>query len=301
MVEAVQPKRVTFDFPQETQQKIPQQLPESSIKRSEKKKESFQPSKPVLDMPILGAIENVVNYEGLADRLASLREKSIEDHFANLQKNHIEEAKLLDEALEVSRDVTFWSILEDMGSMFMGAISTVFGFSLLSSGAGSAAGGALIASGVLAISNITFKHAEVWSWVADQVSHDNQTLRQAIATYIPASLGILAAGLGIYGGVASWAAGAVTGTNKAMAIIQTTAAIAGGFAALGEGLADSALKRINGALSVLQFKAETLRIDLENVADEVKEFYKRQLEMEELAAQLVRETNAAIQTTHQAV
>jgi hypothetical protein len=141
----------------------------SSIQKMATPIPAYTPSKPVLD-PIQNVMHNYINkVEPMANRWSVYREKEIEKEFAHIDQLHHEEAKQLEEATQASQQVSFWGILGDVSSSITSAISFFFGFSAISAGS-PAVGGVLIVSGVLSLSNLAFKHGQVWDFVADHVA-----------------------------------------------------------------------------------------------------------------------------------
>lgn len=262
----------------------------------------FQPSKPTLDRPIpVWEMLNQVNrLEVVANRVSLQKESSAQYILDKIQTLHIEEAKKLEEAYAASQDVTFWGMLEDVGSVVMSSVSFFFGFSALTSG-GTAVGGALVVSGILSLSNVAFKHAQVWDWIADQLSNGDEETRQTILTYLPAAVGIAAAAMGAFGAYGAWNTPTVQGTEKAFAIIQTAASVASGLTAYVNGKAASHFKWAGAEVSALQSKGELTTLDLENVLEEIKGFQKKLVETQELAGKLIQDADKAVQITQQIV
>jgi len=251
-------------------------------------------------MPIWKALETVVNFEKIGNRISGLKEMQTEKLLEEIQNFHKEEALKMQEALEEAKEITFWSILEDMGSIFMGGISTIFGFSALSSG-NAVVGGLLISSGIVSISNIAFKHARAWDWLADQVAGKDETLHHAITTYIPSAIGIVAAALGLIGTYGAWQYSTLNSTQQTLAILETVTNLATGMAALANGRASSHYHWARAEVSALQSMAEFSNLDLEDCIEQIKDFNKKLLELEETIGKLVQDTDHAIQITQQTV
>ncbi len=271
----------------------------SSIAPAEKK-ETYVPSKPTLD-PVLRTIENYVGrLEPAADRWSRFKEGAIEKKCQEIDALYREEAIKLKEAYEASKTVSFWSILEDIGSSIMSAISFFFGFSAISTGA-PVVGGILILSGVLSLGNLAFKYARVWDWVADQVAGKNTTLHSVIKTYIPPAIGITAAGMGIYGSYAAWNYAAQTGIQGVTSILQSTGMIASGLTAFAGGISQGHLREATAQLSFLQSNSELSNLSLEEFLDETKEFHDGQRQIHKTLEEILRETDEAIQVIQQPV
>ncbi|MBS0630171.1 MAG: hypothetical protein JSS30_08140 [Verrucomicrobia bacterium] len=273
---------------------------QSTISKSKTVVSSYTPSKPLLPSPMWDSINQVGRLERVADRFTLQKESQIDMTFDKIQKLHQEEALKLEEAYNISQDVSFWGILEDIGSSLMSSISFFFGFSAVAAG-GTAVGAALIVSGVLSLSNIAFKHAQTWDWIADQVAGGDRQMHQAILTYLPPAIGITAAAMGAFGAWGAWHYSYLQGTEKALAILGTTTSLAKGISAYGSGRVNAQSRMTNAEISALQSKAELTILDLEEINDEIKEYQKNLSVMYEYAAKLIQDANKAVQLTQQPV
>lgn len=276
--------------------------PESSSILKAPHIDRFVPSKPQLDtpIPVWNALDQVLRLEGAANRHSLLKEQQIDKELLHIQTLHHEESLKLQEAFEASRDVTFWGILEDMTNTIMSGISFFFGFSALSSGA-AVAGGILITSGILSLTNLAFKHGEVWNWAADIASCGNEDLRIGIETYVPPAIGIAAAAATMYGVYAAINMPIETGMKGTLAVLQTTTSLSSGMTALASGRAGAHYQWTNADLSTLQTKSQLSRIDLETMIEETQDFHQSQSEIMRLAAKLIQEADQAVQVTQQPV
>jgi hypothetical protein len=215
-----------------------------------------------------------------------------------IQKLHEEEARKLEEAYAASKDASFWSLLEDIGSTIMSSVSFFFGAAALSSG-GAAVGGALIVSGVASLSHIAFKYTDGWDWISEQVAGENKELKETIRTYLPSALGITAAAIGLYGVYGAWSFAGGVGLQQAFSVLQTSGHVAHGIFAYANGQANSFYRKSSAEVSALQSMSELVRMDVENCIEELKEFHENQLAINEQAARLIEETDQAIQITQQ--
>ncbi len=264
--------------------------------------EHFVPSKPQLERPtpLWNALDQVLRLEGAANRYSLLKEQGINNEISHIQRLHLEESLKMQEALEAAKDVTFWGILEDMTTTVMSGVSFYFGFSALSAGA-AAAGGVLITSGVLSLTNLAFKHGEIWGWAADIASCGNEDIRLGIETYVPPSIGVAAAVATMAGVYTAWSMPVETGMKSTLAILQTTTSLSAGMTALASGRARAHYQWTNADLSTLQTKAELSRIDLEKMIEETQDFHQSQTEIVRLVAKLIQEADQAVQVTQQPV
>ncbi len=264
---------------------------------------SHKPSKPLLDppsSPFWETLNQVNRLDKAANQHGAYKESQIESHLKEMEKLHLEEAAKLEEAYQTAKDVGFWSLLEDVGNTLMSSVSLFYGFSALSSG-GTVVGGALIASGVLSISNLVFKYTDAWNWVADQIAHEHEDLKSAIKTYIPCAVGIAAAATGIYGSYYAWNLAYATGSNQAISILKTAGHLAAGLTSFANGRSQSHLTWAHAQLSELQISGELVKLDIDSMVEEIKDFQKKQSETQELAARLIEEASQAIQSTMQPV
>jgi hypothetical protein len=270
----------------------------STIEKSKSVASPFTTSKPIL--PHWDMIEQVNRLEKATDVYTQLKQNQIDQSFKRIQDLQREEALKLAEADAASQNVSFWGILEDIGSTIMSAVSFFFGFAALTTG-GAAIGGALIVSGILSFSSIAFKHAKGWDWIADQVAGDDKQLRQAIVTYLPVAVGITAAAMGAYGAWGAWHYAPMEGSRKALAILETAAGLAKGISAFGSGKAAAFYKTATAEFSALQTKTELTTLGVEEIIVEIKDLHKQRNADYELAAKLIQDASHAIQLTQQPV
>lgn len=261
----------------------------------------FEPSKPVLENPTYKALQfYVTRLEPVVDRYSVLKESEIERDFDRIENLHRDQAVKIEEANKAQKDVTFWGILEDIGSSITSCVSLFFGFSAVSAGA-PAIGGALIASGVLSVTNMVFKHTGLWDWTADTLSCGNEPARHAIRTYIPPAVGITSAALGIYGTYAAWSYTALNGIEKGVSLVQSTANVATAITAYGGGMSQYRFKNIAADLETLRSKGDLFRLSLEDCVDDIKEYHERHARIHSTLADIIKETQQTIQIIQQPV
>ena len=161
---------------------------------------------------------------------------AIKDHIRAISAENIEKLK---EAAERANDSAWWSTLKKIASCLLSALSIVFGVAFAASGGGALIGGAMIASGILSLANFALSEAGTWDWVAKELSNGNEEWRKRLAMILPATVGLLAGGIGLVGSVYSVTTGAVQLAEKA--VIQTAVTLFDGATTLGKGQADARL------------------------------------------------------------
>jgi len=264
---------------------------------------SFTPSKPTLEKPKSGVpriLGMIPQWESIGSTLAELTSDRIQTEGANIKRTHLDEAAKMDEALELSKQVGFWGILEDVGNLFTGAVSTTLGYSIAST-ASPVAGGMLIGAGILSLTNITMKHLEGWDWLAGQIAGDDNETKEQISTYLPAALGITSTALGLAGTFGGWYFGGLSEASQAISMLQTAANLSQAGISMQSAYHGSQQSWTSAEISYLQSMAKFYKIHLENAMDEMKEFSEQQMQFTGLAGELLRARKRAIQVTHQVV
>ncbi|MBS0653725.1 MAG: hypothetical protein JSR39_09430 [Verrucomicrobia bacterium] len=151
----------------------------------------------------------------------------------NLQK--------LKEAAENAKASDFWSLLKKVANSLLSALSIVIGVSLVSTGAGSLVGGAMIASGIFSIANMLMSESGTWDWVAKKLANEDEDRRKMLAMLLPTATGLLAGIIGLGGSAGAFAWSGIEFAEKAVMIAQATLAIFDGATTIGKGYADANL------------------------------------------------------------
>lgn len=274
----------------------------STISKSKSVVSPFVPSKPILDPPppVWSMLGEVGRLENAAYTFTLQKEQRIDSIFNQIKRLQLEEGLKLEETYAASEDMTFWGYLYDIGSAIMSSVSFFFGFAAVSSG-GTLVGAALLTSGILSLTNIAFKHAQAWDWIADQVSNGDRETREAVKTYLPAAVGIAATAMGLYGAYGAWNFPQLQGTAKGLAILETTAGVAQAIASWNNGQAGHRFRSAGAEVSALQTKTELTTLELDVVIDDIKKFQKELGEVQELIGRLVQDTSHSIQSIQQPV
>ncbi len=198
----------------------------------------FTPSKP--SMPLYRAIQNAEREYQVGNKLLQLNMNHLDSNYLELEECRLKMAEQIKENAEKSKMSDFWDLLKKIGTCVLAAISVVIGISLVSTGAGTLIGGAMIASGILAIANIALIETGAVDLFARQLAGDNEDLRKLYAVLIPGSIGLLSGILGVAGVVGAWSS--INFVTQALSIAQTAASFADGFLTLGRGVTKGELK-----------------------------------------------------------
>lgn len=142
----------------------------------------------------------------------------IEEFRVDLEKLRAEQIAKLRESLSSEDSSGFWGFLAKIGSMLMAAISTVFGVFLVTTGAGTLVGGAMVAAGLLSIANIALEETGAWDWIALKISNENEEFRQVFRTFVPVAIGIVCSLAGLGGVGITW--GVLDIGGQALAVAQ---------------------------------------------------------------------------------
>ena len=146
----------------------------------------------------------------------------------------------------------------------------VFGISLIATGGGALIGGAMIASGILSLSNFALSETEAWDWVAKQLSNDNEERQKMLAMILPSAIGILAGGIGLVGSVQGIVTGSLQFAEKAIYVAQTALAMFDGITTFGKGYANAHLIWTQADLSKIQADLTVERTHFDAVMREIE-------------------------------
>ncbi|MBM3207510.1 MAG: hypothetical protein FJZ57_02745 [Chlamydiae bacterium] len=130
------------------------------------------------------------------DSLIDSFSKSISLGSEKIKKLSLENMEKLKEAAEKAQEGTFWSFLQQVGECILAAISTVLGITLVSTGAGSIIGGAMIASGIITLVNFIMKDTGSWNYISKQLSDDRKR-QEELTRYLPLATSIVSSVLGL--------------------------------------------------------------------------------------------------------
>jgi hypothetical protein len=229
----------------------------------------------------------------LGTRLENLKHKIKEISAAHIQK--------LKEAAKRASASGFWAMLKKIATCLLSAISIVFGISLVATGGGALIGGAMIASGILSLSNFAMSETGAWDWICEQLAADNEERQKMLSWILPGAVGVIAGGIGIVGSVQGIASGAIQFTEKLMSVAQGALAIFTGMTTIGKGFADarrlwtqSDLDQIQSDLTVERTRFDSVMREIEVSMSDfriIKSKSKKIIEvLSQSNVQLVRET-----------
>lgn len=272
---------------------------------------SYIPSKPKLASPQPHCLERkILDY---LDRMyssgAKWREMHVED-LENIQQKLVkvqeENAIKLKESAERTQTNAVWDLLKKAGAFLLAAISAVLGTAMVATGGGALIGGALIVSGITTLLNLALTEAGGWDWFIALFIKENEDLRRALATLIPAAVGLVCAGIGIVGGLGN-VIPSLTLSLTAGANIGLTSGLAFGLQKF-LGMMEVALNFAIGGTTLLQginnYQNLNLKADMNDIKQELfnhtdsieltmgamERFQKTQSRVAESAAQIVKMT-----------
>lgn len=184
----------------------------------------------------------------------------------------------LKKAAEQAQTSQWWSLLKKIADCFLAALSLILGFSLVSSGGGALAGGALIAAGILSFANLFLSECKGWDWISVQLANGDEELREKLNVLLPIIAALIACVLSFTAGFS----GGVKLGGKVLAIAQGTLALFATATQLGKGISDAKLTWNQSEIHSLEGKrtvqeeerdllAETIHMVLEHVASTMKQ------------------------------
>lgn len=208
-------------------------------------------------------------------KFLQLHLKSLDETEKKMKKLHVESLDKLQQAAQRAQESEVWSTLQKMASCILSAISTVLGISLVQTGGGLLIGGAMIASGVLAISNLVMLETNSWDWVAEKLAQGNDERKERLKTLLPALVGVTSGAVGLMGsaGAVFWAP--LNFSQQVFVIASSVANVAEGVTALGKGISDLRLSREQGALTHLRQDMTLNEFALDRNIGNVEKFFKQ--------------------------
>lgn len=178
-------------------------------------------------------------FRSFGDKLISNLSLRLESFRLTLQELSAENLQKLKESAEHAKSSNVWSMLQKIATSLLSALSIVIGISLVATGAGALVGGAMIGSGIVSLANLLLTETGIWDWIAKKLAHEDEEKRQLLAMILPASVGLLAATIGIFGSAGAFAWSGINFLDKAILIAQTSLALFDGATTIGKGYADA--------------------------------------------------------------
>jgi hypothetical protein len=240
---------------------------------------SLRPSltPPSVTLSELRLIQVLGKLQKHGDAIMSNLQTRLTIHREEIHRLSGESIQRLRDAATHAQSSLFWSILQKAATCILSALSIVFGAALLGVGGGALVGGAMIASGILAIANFSMTEGGGWDWVAKMLAAEDQSLHNQLKWILPAAVGILSGAIGVVGSVGSALFGVVQFGEMVAFIAQAAFGLFSGMTLLGKGTADSYLiwtesdqARIQGDLTMEQQRVEHTFKDVEAWMMEMK-------------------------------
>ncbi|HSW86047.1 MAG TPA: hypothetical protein VLG49_00950, partial [Rhabdochlamydiaceae bacterium] len=241
---------------------------------------SFQTSKPILEPPKrlveFAVLESIEKLHAAGTGQLQLNMAGLDDCQEKSKEINAQTAAMLKESAKRTQHNNVWTLLKKIGGVVLAAVSTVLGISLLSSGAATFIGGAMIASGIVTLANLAFTETHVWDWVAEKLARENEDKQKKIAVLLPAVVGLVSAVVGLAGssGAILWAS--LNTGGKILIFFQTAINMLEGVTSIGEGVTKyRSLKTQSEIFSVKQ-KLFTNQNAIEKFTGGVKRFLEHQ-------------------------
>lgn len=260
----------------------------------------YQPSKPVL--PEFAIIKTLDRFYETGRKIQMRATKNLEDVQTKVDELQRQNAEKLKESAKLAQESGFWAVMQQVGACLFGALSAVLGFSLVATRVNPTVGWLLISSGILSIANLAFSATGVWDWVAKKIAHDNEDMQKNISTILPASVGLVCAGIGLAGGMGSlnglWAS--LNFSQRSLVVLQTAVCFAEGISTLAGGyseykalVAKSELVDIEKKMNFSYQTVEKLTRGIEKTMKELKHGSDRAAEIIKLSASSNRRVTQA--------
>lgn len=279
----------------------------SSIGLCESRENLFQPSKPILDPPVrpslpaLRMLATVSCLEKIGEKLMSYNQDSLDRFISSMHALQAEEMEKLKTVLESTQGAGIWGFLKEMGSLLLAALSSVFGLSILAAGGSALIGGALIASGILSILNFTFKKSGVWDWVAELIAKDNQELKQKLAHLLPAAVGVMTAGISLFGSAGAAWIGQLDAGQKVLSVLDTATSLATGFASFSQGTMEYKKSKAESSLMITQADLKLVSSKMEFTMTEMQSVCENESRFADALKKLIRASIESVQIIHHSV
>lgn len=276
----------------------------STIEKTEPKTVSFPSSwKPELDPPppnMWGFVQVTLQAEKIAHDFIRLSQINMKNDFGHIQEWEKKQLIKINESAQHAQSWNFWNFLKDIASLIVAAFSTVVGFFFMTSVGSALVGGALIASGILAITNFVFQHTDTWDWIAKQITEDEQT-QQKLKSILPMVVSVVSTVVGIAGSIGASFFESLNLTQKLLSVGQTAANFAQGVTTIGSGVSGAHMKWTEADLRMIKSETQFLKYQIELCMNRMQEFFDSQKQFVENSSELIRLTLNSIQTIQQPV
>lgn len=193
-------------------------------------------TKPTLASPEWRLIQNIDDLNEITEQGLSINQSQINHHMEKLKELSQEHLRLFKEGAEKNKSNKWWGELHQMVSCLAATFSTLCGVSAAAGGSTLIAG-ALIASGVMAISNVALSSTGAWDKMARELYPEDLKKREQFKTFAPLMLAAASTTLGMAGGAAAYSTGAVVFAEKMTQTISSTVHAVEGVTSVGQGYA----------------------------------------------------------------
>jgi multisubunit Na+/H+ antiporter MnhB subunit len=245
-------------------------------------------SKPRLELPEYRMLASLNRMNDAGDALMKVNMQGLDQADAKFKELNAENAQKLKEAAERMAQKDLWSTLKKIASGIIAAVSTVFGLALFATGGGGLVAGALIASGILSITNLAFIETGVWNYIAEKLAKDNKEQQEKLKILLPAIVGGLSAVVGLAGsaGAVLWAP--INFTEAAIATGMTALNFADGVTTLGSSVTEYRSLRSQAELMEVEKKMALNQFQLEENASNFEKLMKMFSDANSRAAEIIR-------------
>jgi hypothetical protein len=202
--------------------------------------------------------------ENLSERLSEISSEGTEQSSA-YQKELKENGDKVKSGLA-------WSALKKIWSAFFSAVTALFGVSNIIAG-NVFVGAALIASGILSLSNLVCSELGVWDEVAKKLAQEDQARQKQIAFCIPLALSILSAGLALFGGFYNLTNSKEFLSNQFLFALLASCSILEGVVNIGQGVTQMRTLHSQADLLKMQASLESTNIETKMCAEALGSFF----------------------------
>ena len=200
-----------------------------------------------------------------------------------------EKLQLIEEAAARASTYSTWSILKNVATYLVSTASFVLGIGCLASGAGSAAGAFLIASGGLGVVNQAMSDTGGWEKLVSLFVNQAE-IQQRIARYMECGMTMLAIGMGIFGlgmgyylGSGALFAQTATRTEQVVKTVKIAGNVMLGTTAFGKASAEGKVHDSRKKLAEIQKRVLDHKFTLETYSDHIGDMVKDQQRVQSLA------------------
>ncbi len=219
------------------------------------------------ELRFLAAMES---FRSFGDEVLSTLGVRLETFRLQLQEISAENLKKLKQAAENAKSADFWSLLTKVANSLLSAFSIVIGISLVSTGAGTLIGGAMIASGIFSIANMLMFESGIWDWVAKKLANEDENRRQMLAMLLPSIVGVLTGSIGVFGSAGAFAWSGIQFIETAGLVLNAVISMMIGVATIGKGHADANLTSSQADLVKVKSQMTVERHLIDNTAKSIE-------------------------------